>query len=142
MMAGTVPAGVVTTMRSGTAGRSLMDLKAGTPRMLSPLGLTGQTGPPKGPPSRFCMTVQPTLPARSVAPMRATDLGVKMDASGLRRMLTRSWAGSMMSVLSGATVADAMREFSFESRLVSIAGICGDFTAEEAGGRREIRQSK
>ena len=69
--------------------------------MLGRLGLTGQTGPPKGLPMRFSSTVQPTLPARSVAPITATDFGVKMEASGLRWMLTRSWAGSMMRGVRG-----------------------------------------
>src|ERR1700733_5410127 len=110
--------------------------------MLGRLGFTGQTGPPKGLPMRFCRTVHPTLPARSVAPMTATDFGVKMEASGLRGILTRSWAGSMMSAFGGATVAEAMREFSFESCLVSIAGFCGDFTAKEPIGSAEVTQGE
>src|SRR5690242_17522390 len=100
MIAGTVHAGVVTTIRSGTPGSSAMDLYAGRPSTLGRFGFTGHTGPPKGLAMRLLRTVQPTLPTRSDAPMTATDPGVKMGASGLRRTLTKSCAGSMMTGVS------------------------------------------
>src|ERR1035438_6150267 len=48
----------------------------------------------------------------------------------------------MMRVFSGATVGEAMREFSFESLSVSIAGFRGDFTTEEAVGHDEVSKGE
>jgi hypothetical protein len=48
------------------------------PRILARLGLTGKTVPPNRLLMRFQITVRPTLPAFSVAPITATVLGEKM----------------------------------------------------------------
>src|SRR5450631_325745 len=52
------------------------------PRTLSRLGLTGTTRPPNEAPVRFCSSVLPTLPGVSVAPMSATERGLKNGSSG------------------------------------------------------------
>src|SRR5512141_1276563 len=66
------------------------------PRMLSRLGLTGRTAPPKGLLIRFHSTVRPTLPFFSVAPMTATERGRKSGSSGwrLERRTSDAWSGA------------------------------------------------
>src|SRR5579863_8042528 len=53
------------------------------PRTLTRFELTGYTVPPKGLLIRFQSILRPTLPAFSVAPMTATDLGEKNTCKAL-----------------------------------------------------------
>src|ERR1700733_4670068 len=140
MIAGTVAAGVVTTIKSGIPGKSAIDLYAGSPSTLGRFGFTGHTGPPNGLAIRLVSTVQPTLPARSDAPTTATDFGAKIAASGLVRTPTRSCAGSMMRVSSGTTAGAAMGRFSFSFEFCSmpISSLRGHFTAEQPIGRNDV----
>src|SRR5512142_729910 len=50
--------------------------------MFGRLGLTGKTVPPNGLLMRFQRIVRPTDPSFSVAPMTATDCGLKIASSG------------------------------------------------------------
>ena len=81
---GTVGAGVQITARSGTPGRSSTDAKAVRPAMRAWRRLTGQIGPSKPPASRLLMTVAPTLPGRSEAPITATASGSSSEGGRAR----------------------------------------------------------
>ena len=90
MISGTVAAGVTTTARStgpGTSPTAGYDLR---PSTVSRRGLTGWTAPPNEVATRFARTVRPTLPGVSVAPMTATDRGLKNGSSGCLARLNTS----------------------------------------------------
>src|SRR6266540_5186231 len=74
---GTEAAGMMTTARSVPDGISSADLTDGTPRIVSPLGLTGMTWPPKPASRMFLKIVNPSFPGFAEAPMTARRLGRK-----------------------------------------------------------------
>src|SRR5688572_9483546 len=68
----------------------------------------GTTLPPNVFAWRLASTVRPTLPARSVAPITAMVLGVKIALSERRRVRRMSWARSVLgcggSLIGGSAV--------------------------------------
>src|SRR5215210_7377302 len=94
MIPGTVGAGETMTARSTCSGTSRTLGYAFIPRTLDRFGLTGKTVPPNGLPIRLRITVRPTLPALSVAPITASVSGRKITSRGCRSYLRTSCAGS------------------------------------------------
>ncbi len=68
---------MMTTARSVPDGISSIDLTEGTPRIVSPLGLTGMTCPPKPASRMFLKIVNPSFPGFAEAPMTARRSGRK-----------------------------------------------------------------
>src|SRR5450756_3102795 len=77
MVPGTEAAGMMTTDRSVPDGMSSTDLTEGTPRIVSPFGFTGMTGPPNPASRMFFRIVNPSFPGFAEAPMTARPLGRK-----------------------------------------------------------------
>ena len=96
MMPGTVSAGVATTARSGTVGRSAARATQSSPITRPCLGFTGRTGPSKPPLRMLAITTAPTEPARSEAPKTATECGCR--ANSRLRMVKRYPSGDRAAV--------------------------------------------
>jgi hypothetical protein len=78
---GTEAAGMMTRARSVPDGMSSTDLTEGIPRIVSPLGFTGMTGPPNPASRMFFKIVKPSFPGFADAPMTAMPLGRKSACS-------------------------------------------------------------
>src|SRR5688572_14401055 len=77
------------------------------PSTLGRLSLTGKTMPPNGLLTRFQITLRPTLPGVSVAPITATACGAKKTSIGRARSVGRMALGSLLAGLSVSTAAPA-----------------------------------
>ncbi len=80
------------------------------PSTLGRLALTGKTMPPNGLLTRFQITLRPTLPGVSVAPITAIALGVKKTSIGRVRSAGRLALGSLLAGLSVSTARSCLRD--------------------------------
>ena len=85
MMPGTVAAGVTMTARSMGFFTAPTFGNAAMPSTRARFRFTGMISPPKFPAFRFSISVRPTLPSASVAPITATDFGASIVSKAGRR---------------------------------------------------------
>ncbi len=75
------------------------------PSTLARFGFTGYTVPPNGELMRFHNVVRPTVCGVSVAPITATDCGLKKTSSGYRSRPNKECAGSTGDLIEGLPIA-------------------------------------